>query len=256
MFIAQSVFADGDSGVGVRVVDGYIDYGAVLRVEKTERPSAALPAADKPVWVYDISFEKGNVRVLPNGRIEISVETADADKYDALRLFRFDGSEYSSVEFEIQGGAIVFFADSLSVFVLTGKKPSPMPLIIGTCMLCLTAAAAIVGIVFGRRARSAEVGVSASAFGGETSFVIDGVQCTSIESFECALCFKQRDKQIKVCAMPPEKAADYARGMGKDKRRVLYWDGAEFGRRSEAHERLTERAREAAEKKACFFENS
>ena len=130
-------------------------------------------------------------------------------------------------------------------------------------MLCLTAAAAIVGIVFGRRARiaasgarSAAVGVSASACGGETSFVIDGVQCTSIESFECALCFKQRDKQIKVCAMPPEKAADYARGMGKDKRRVLYWDGAEFGRRSEAHERLTERAKEAAEKKACFFENS
>ncbi len=34
--------------------------------------------------------------------------------------------------------------------------------------------------------------------------------------------------------MPPEKAADYARGMGKDKRRVLYWNGAEFGRRSEA----------------------
>lgn len=262
MFIAQSVFADGDSGVEVRVVDGYIDYGAVLRVEKTERPSAALPAADKPVWVYDISFEKGNVRVLPNGRIEISVETADIDKYDALRLYRFDGSEYSSVKFEIQDGAIVFFADSLSVFVLTGKKSSPTPLIIGTCMLCLTAAAAIVGIVFGRRARiaavgarSAAVGVSASACGDETSFVIDGVQCTSIESFECALCFKQRDKQIKVCAMPPEKAADYARGMGKDKRRVLYWNGAEFGRRSEAHERLAERAREAAKKKACFFEN-
>ena len=123
--------------------------------------------------------------------------------------------------------------------MLTGKKPSPTPLIIGTCMLCLTAAAAIVGIVCGQRARiaavgarSAAVGVSASACGGdETSFVIDGVQCTSIESFECALCFKQRDKQIKVCAMPPEKAADYARGMGKDKRRVLYWDGAEFRRR-------------------------
>ena len=73
-------------------------------------------------------------------------------------------------------------------------------------------------------------------------FVIDGVECASMEGFLQSLKFKNPDMQRHVCTLVG-KAAKFK---GKDKNwwrdQTLYWQGVEYKRDSEEYQLLLNRA--------------
>lgn len=80
-------------------------------------------------------------------------------------------------------------------------------------------------------------------------FIIDGVQCASMEGFLQSLKFKNPDMQIEVCKLTG-KAAKFK---GKKKKwwrdQVLYWQGIKYKRDSKEYQDLLTRAFDA------LFEN-
>lgn len=77
------------------------------------------------------------------------------------------------------------------------------------------------------------------------SFVIDGVECASMEGFLQSLKFSNSDMQTEVCKLVG-KAAKFK---GKKKKwyrtQTLYWQGREFARDSDEYQQLLDRAFEA-----------
>ena len=76
-------------------------------------------------------------------------------------------------------------------------------------------------------------------------FVIDGVECASMEGFLQSLKFKEPDMQVEVCKLVG-KAAKFK---GKKKKwwrtQTLYWQGQEFKRDSQEYQDLLDRAFDA-----------
>lgn len=73
-------------------------------------------------------------------------------------------------------------------------------------------------------------------------FIIDGVECASMEGFLQSLKFKNPEMQKHVCTLVG-KAAKFK---GKDKKwwkeQKLYWQGKEYARESEEYQLLLNRA--------------
>ena len=73
-------------------------------------------------------------------------------------------------------------------------------------------------------------------------FIIDGVQCNSMEGFLQSLKFKEIEMQKQVCQLVG-KAAKFK---GKKKKwyrtQTLYWQGVEYKRDSEKYQHLLDRA--------------
>jgi predicted NAD-dependent protein-ADP-ribosyltransferase YbiA (DUF1768 family) len=76
-------------------------------------------------------------------------------------------------------------------------------------------------------------------------FVIDGVECTSMEGFLQSLKFKAPDMQRVVCTLVGMAAKK--KGAGKDwkKRQTLFWQGVAIDRHAEAYQHLLDRAFDA-----------
>ena len=83
-------------------------------------------------------------------------------------------------------------------------------------------------------------------------FVIDGVECASMEGFLQSLKFKEPDMQIEVCKLVG-KAAKFK---GKKKKwwrtQTLYWQGQEFKRDSQEYQDLLDRAFDALAQNTGF----
>lgn len=78
-------------------------------------------------------------------------------------------------------------------------------------------------------------------------FVIDGVECTSMEGFLQSLKFSNPDMQIEVCKLWGGHAKK--RGGRKNKHwkrtQTLHWQGQEIPRKSDAYQALLDRAFDA-----------
>ena len=83
-------------------------------------------------------------------------------------------------------------------------------------------------------------------------FVIDGVECNSMEGFLQSLKFKSVDMQREVCKLVG-KAAKFK---GKKKKwfqdQTLFWNGQEFKRKSDEYQELLDRAFEELSKNNSF----
>lgn len=83
-------------------------------------------------------------------------------------------------------------------------------------------------------------------------FIIDGIQCNSMEGFLQSLKFKEPDVQKEVCLLVG-KAAKFK---GKKKKwwrtQTLYWQGKEIARNSDEYQQLLDRAFEALSKNEGF----
>jgi predicted NAD-dependent protein-ADP-ribosyltransferase YbiA (DUF1768 family) len=83
-------------------------------------------------------------------------------------------------------------------------------------------------------------------------FVIDGVECSSMEGFLQSLKYKEPDMQIEVCKLVG-KAAKFK---GKKKKwwrtQTLYWQGQEFKRDSQEYQDLLDRAFDALAQNTGF----
>ena len=83
-------------------------------------------------------------------------------------------------------------------------------------------------------------------------FVIDGVECASMEGFLQSLKFKEPAMQVEVCKLVG-KAAKF-RGKKKKwwKTQTLYWNGVEYARDSEEYQELLDRAFDALAQNTGF----
>lgn len=83
-------------------------------------------------------------------------------------------------------------------------------------------------------------------------FIIDGVECASMEGFLQSLKFKEPDMQVEVCKLVG-KAAKFK---GKKKKwwrtQTLYWQGQEFKRDSQEYQDLLDRAFDALAQNTGF----
>ena len=83
-------------------------------------------------------------------------------------------------------------------------------------------------------------------------FVIDGVECASMEGFLQSLKYKEPDMQVEVCKLVG-KAAKFK---GKKKKwwrtQTLYWQGQEFKRDSQEYQDLLDRAFDALAQNTGF----
>lgn len=83
-------------------------------------------------------------------------------------------------------------------------------------------------------------------------FIIDGVECASMEGFLQSLKFKEPDMQIEVCKLVG-KAAKFK---GKKKKwwrtQTLYWQGKGFKRDSQEYQDLLDRAFDALAQNTGF----
>ena len=84
------------------------------------------------------------------------------------------------------------------------------------------------------------------------AFVIDGVECASMEGFLQSLKFSNPDMQVEVCKLVG-KAAKFK---GKKKKwyrtQTLYWQGKEIARSSEEYQQLLDRAFDALSENESF----
>lgn len=83
-------------------------------------------------------------------------------------------------------------------------------------------------------------------------FVIDGVECNSMEGFLQSLKFKEPEMQKEVCKLVGKAAK--ARGSKKNwkQTRILYWQGQEIKRDSQEYQDLLDRAYAALSKNEGF----
>lgn len=83
-------------------------------------------------------------------------------------------------------------------------------------------------------------------------FVIDGVECASMEGFLQSLKFKDIDMQKHVCTLIGFKAK--MKGKNKDwwKTQVLYWQGMSIDRHSKEYQDLLDRAYDELSKNINF----
>jgi len=73
-------------------------------------------------------------------------------------------------------------------------------------------------------------------------FVIDGVQCNSMEGFLQSLKFKSPEMQEEVCKLVGYAAKKKGRNKNWQQLQILYWRGEEINRQSQEYQDLLDRA--------------
>lgn len=73
-------------------------------------------------------------------------------------------------------------------------------------------------------------------------FVIDGVECNSMEGFLQSLKFSNPEMQKYVCTLVGYQAKKKGRNKNWQERQTLYWMGNEYKRDSEEYQKLLDRA--------------
>ena len=83
-------------------------------------------------------------------------------------------------------------------------------------------------------------------------FIIDGVECASMEGFLQSLKFKNADMQKEVCKLVGMAAKRRGRGKRWFTTQTLYWQGKEYKRDSQEYQDLLDRAYDALSKNTGF----
>lgn len=83
-------------------------------------------------------------------------------------------------------------------------------------------------------------------------FVIDGVQCASMEGFLQSLKFESVDMQEYVCTLVGKAAKKKGRKKNWQQSQTLYWRGVAIKRDSDDYQKLLDRAYEALNENTGF----
>ena len=83
-------------------------------------------------------------------------------------------------------------------------------------------------------------------------FVIDGVECNSMEGFLQSLKFTSIDMQREVCKLVGKAAKFKGRGKNWRVKQKLYWNGVEYDRSSDEYQDLLDRAFDALSENTGF----
>ena len=83
-------------------------------------------------------------------------------------------------------------------------------------------------------------------------FVIDGVECMSMEGFLQGLKFSNPDMQEYVCSLVGRKAKSYGAKKNWRRKQELYWKGEVIKRKSSEYQKLLDRAYDSIFKNTKF----
>lgn len=83
-------------------------------------------------------------------------------------------------------------------------------------------------------------------------FVIDGIQCNSMEGFLQSLKFSNPDMQVEVCKLVGKAAKFKGKKKKWWKTQTLFWQGKEFKRDSQEYQQLLTRAFNALSENTSF----
>ena len=83
-------------------------------------------------------------------------------------------------------------------------------------------------------------------------FIIDGVECNSMEGFLQSVKFKSPEMQEEVCKLVGYAAKKKGRNKNWQQSQTLYWRGKEIPRKSQEYQNLLDRAYEAMYKNTKF----
>jgi len=81
-------------------------------------------------------------------------------------------------------------------------------------------------------------------------FIIDGVQCNSMEGFLQSLKFKNPEIQKEICKLVGIGAKRRGGSKNWKKYQILYWQNVEYPRKSEEYQKLLDKAY------TCLFEQN
>lgn len=87
-------------------------------------------------------------------------------------------------------------------------------------------------------------------------FVLDGVQCNSMEGFLQSLKFKSVDMQEAVCKLVGKTAKFKGKKKPWYRTQTLYWCGVEYKRSSDEYQELLDRAYRAMFEQSESFKNA
>lgn len=76
----------------------------------------------------------------------------------------------------------------------------------------------------------------------EFHFIIDGIECASMEGFLQSLKFSDPEKQIAICKLIGGKAKMKGKNKKWYKNQILYWKGASIDRHSIEYQELIDKA--------------
>lgn len=83
-------------------------------------------------------------------------------------------------------------------------------------------------------------------------FVIDGVECNSMEGFLQSLKYENIEMQKYVCTLVGKKAKFKGKKKAWYRKQILYWQGKEYPRNSKEYQDLLDRAYQALAKNEGF----
>lgn len=84
------------------------------------------------------------------------------------------------------------------------------------------------------------------------SFVVDDVECNSMEGFLQSLKFKNPEMQAHICTLVGKAAKKAGANKNWKKKQVLYWKGKEIHRDSQEYQELLDKAFDALAENASF----
>lgn len=84
------------------------------------------------------------------------------------------------------------------------------------------------------------------------AFVIDGVECASMEGFLQSLKFKNPDMQVEICKLVGIGAKRAGRDKNWHRDQTLYWRGVPYKRDSQEYQDLLDRAYNELAKNTAF----
>jgi predicted NAD-dependent protein-ADP-ribosyltransferase YbiA (DUF1768 family) len=83
-------------------------------------------------------------------------------------------------------------------------------------------------------------------------FVIDGIECASMEGFLQSLKFSNTEMQKHICTLVGFKAKLAGKAKNWQREQILYWNGKEYQRQSQDYQDLLDRAYKALSQNDSF----
>lgn len=259
-----------EENILIKVISGYIDYGAEVVIGKTDninKKELALAWNEVISKSVKIDILHNGVKIQPQGiiRVTLPLDRGLMNKHD-LKIVSFINGESQELNYFINGNEISFETNTISnIYIITVNRAYIAAIIISIAVVLFTALFLIFYIRC-KRSRSEklikneiicavplqpieEKQIDNLEIIEAHEFELDGAYCNSYKSFLAALNYKDIARQKEICAMPSDRAERFATGKGNGKRRDLYWQGKYVKKDSREYKQLLAEAEKRSKEK-------
>lgn len=122
---AKGIFlTDIATGIQITAVRGVLPEGVQCIIEQLtsgvlyDSIKEQLKGISDKFLIFDISLWKDGISVQPEGKVEIKIPVPEGYDVSKIKLYHIHGDTKEEVEFTVNDGYIIFFADSFSPYVI------------------------------------------------------------------------------------------------------------------------------------------